>query len=314
MKDHFDITEAKKVSILSYLQAYGFDPVKKETGEYLYLSPFRIEKTPSFRVREKMGTQGEDLWFDFGLGGKQGGDIISLVQKLHQIHSIDEVLKYLKAYKAGFIVGGVLTSAIYKKNSDENTWNPSIQILGDPKPLNHFILLKYLREERKIPNEISQKYLSLIYYQHSNSTNKKHYFGFGWLNESNAYEIRGAGRNPFKTVSGKKDLTIFRSKPKSGNIYIFEGMLDYLSALVLKNSETLNGTSLILNGASMISRVEASLKDVEIERINVFTDNDQAGQQAYLTLQKMYENTNIVKQNFYKGYKDVNEYLIAKRT
>lgn len=312
MKRNFDISEAKKLSILAYLQRQGFSPVHKQTGEFLFLSPFRDEKKPSFRVREKSGRDGEDLWFDFGLGGDSGGDIISLAQKLHNIQTIDEVLKHLLIFNIDSF--GEQKTALQLDNEKPDFKKPSITILGEPKQLNHFVLLKYLRLERKIPDNISQQYLSLIYYKHLNTHNDKHYFGFAWKNNSGAYEIRGSGYNSFKSVTGQKDISIFPFNTESGNIYIFEAMLDYLSALVLKNQIKLDGIVIILNGASMIQRVESYLKDKFIMNIHVFTDNDEAGNQALSTLQAGFKKQNIIKHDFYDAYKDVNEYLVALKT
>lgn len=52
--------------------------LRKAGKEWVGLSPFRSEKTPSFYVNEEKGT-----FYDFGDG--QGGDVISFIQKIEDL-------------------------------------------------------------------------------------------------------------------------------------------------------------------------------------------------------------------------------------
>ena len=47
-----NIEEAKSISLEDYLQRMGFTPVKQHGDSIWYWSPFREEKTPSFKVSE----------------------------------------------------------------------------------------------------------------------------------------------------------------------------------------------------------------------------------------------------------------------
>lgn len=306
-----NISQAKRISIVTYLEAQGFKPVGFQTGEHLYLSPLRKEKKPSFKVREGVGNEGEDLWFDFGLGGEAGGDIIMLAQQLHNLSSTSEALKHLADYADSSVKYASPKTVSSQKSFFDQT-NPSIEILGKPKPLNHFVILKYLREKRCIPDVISKQYLRLVYYQHKNKPSDKNYFGFAWQNQSGVYEIRGAGEKPFKSVTGKKNITVIPSKSSSGNVYIFEGMLDFLSALVMKRAMTLDGIVIVLNGSSMVKRMIPVLEGRDIDTIHVFTDNDAAGEQAHQKIKELYPNEKILKHTFYDSFKDVNEYVVNK--
>lgn len=44
-----NIEEAKSIQLEDYLRRMGFNPVKQQ-GDSWYCSPFREEKTPSFKV------------------------------------------------------------------------------------------------------------------------------------------------------------------------------------------------------------------------------------------------------------------------
>ncbi|HEU4633595.1 MAG TPA: CHC2 zinc finger domain-containing protein, partial [Flavisolibacter sp.] len=61
--------EARQVDLVEYLDSLGHQPKKVRGQNYWYSSPFRDERTPSFKVNRSRNT-----WFDFGEG--KGGDII----------------------------------------------------------------------------------------------------------------------------------------------------------------------------------------------------------------------------------------------
>lgn len=48
-----NISEAKKIRIVDYLRFLGHEPKKTQGWQYWYLSPFREEKTPSFKVNDR---------------------------------------------------------------------------------------------------------------------------------------------------------------------------------------------------------------------------------------------------------------------
>lgn len=304
------IEQAKKIGILPYLEKMGHYPVKLQNGEYIFRSPFRTEKKPSFRVRERVGEKGEDLWFDFGLGGQSGGDVIRLARLMHRLADVSAALNHLAEYE------NLRPLQINHMTSDipppiSNPASSSIQIMGEPRPLQHFVLLKYLREVRKIPDHLAQKYLKLIYYTHKNANPNQKYFAFGWKNQSGAYEIRGAGKQAFKSVTGKKGITLIPPHSENKDIYIFEGMLDYLSALVIKKTSNLNGLVIILNSTALVKHLVSILENREIDIVHLFMDNDTAGRDATAQIKALLPNTNIKVHTFYKGHKDVNDYLVS---
>lgn len=289
-----------EISLVKYLAAHGHNPVSKSGKNLRYKSPVRAEKIPSLFVDDAAG-----LWNDFGQGG---GSIIDLVMYIHaEIQTIETVLEHLADYTGQKkIESKHQNSALNSDSIDTNATISNIKI----RPLNHFVLLKYLRQERGISEQIAKKYLRLIFYDNQN---RKGLFGLGWQNDSGAWEIRSAGKKDFKAVTGPKDITTISSTKNSGKIYLFEGMLDFLSALMLKKSETLNGKIIILNSTSMMKKVISMLKNENFGTIYTFLDNDKAGQEAFNQLQKEILKERLQPQTFYQDFKDVNEYLVAKR-
>lgn len=47
-----NIEEAKSIPLEEYLRRMGFSPVRQHGDSIWYCSPFREEKTPSFKVSE----------------------------------------------------------------------------------------------------------------------------------------------------------------------------------------------------------------------------------------------------------------------
>ena len=56
-----NIKQAKQIPIQAYLLKNGYKPTKTVRGDIWYLSLFRDEKTPSFKVNTSMNTR-----YDFG--------------------------------------------------------------------------------------------------------------------------------------------------------------------------------------------------------------------------------------------------------
>lgn len=101
MKHKLTFNEAKQIPIVDYLDRFGIVPVKIRGNDYWYFSPFRDERTPSFKVNAK-----KNLWYDHGLG--EGGSIIDLGARLHQC-SLSQFLEDLSE--------GNISSAVSKVHS-----------------------------------------------------------------------------------------------------------------------------------------------------------------------------------------------------
>ena len=66
-----DIEAMKRFPIEDFLARLGHHPVQRRANAIWYRSPYREEKTPSFKVNPE-----KNLWFDFGEG--KGGNIFAL--------------------------------------------------------------------------------------------------------------------------------------------------------------------------------------------------------------------------------------------
>ena len=111
----------------------------------------------------------------------------------------------------------------------------------------------------------------------------------------------------FKGCRGRKDISYLpwaRDGP-STECAVFEGFIDYLSALTLG---IISGAdAIILNSVVNVNKAVPYLKGYAA--INCYLDNDVAGQTALTELTAMYGSTVIDRSILYSEFNDLNEYL-----
>lgn len=168
MSRNLSFEAARQIPIVDYLSRLGFEPAKVRGADYWYHSPFREERTPSFKVNAQ-----RNLWFDHGTG--EGGSIIDLGMKLFSCSPL----------------------AFLQKLATENVLNiiapkPHVPILPAPKlvvltvtPLSDKSLLAYL-QSRSIPLELAHHYCKEILF----SMHDRQYRAIGFPNQAGAWELR----------------------------------------------------------------------------------------------------------------------------
>ena len=169
-------------------------------------------------------------------------------------------------------------------------------------PLESHALVAYL-QERGIPTEISKAHCQQIHY----SCRGKRYYGVAFANESGGHEIRN---RYFKGCISPKDISIRRIRDDpSTECAVFEGFIDYLSALTLG----IIGTDIIIfNSVGNVNKTIPRLRDYNA--IHCYLDNDVAGKTALGQLTERFGIKVIDRSTLYSGYNDLNEYLTTSFT
>ena len=286
--------EAKRIRIEEYLHSLGYSPARQQGDSLWYKSPFRDECEPSFKVNTE-----RNLWYDFGAG--RGGNIIALAQELYASDSLPYLLERIaeqapNVRPVSFSFGGQPFS------------KPSFRQL-EVAPLSSPALFSYLRQ-RGINTELAKRECYEVRYQ----TDGKPYFAVGFPNRSGGYEIRNKF---FKGCIAPKDITHIRQTEPGETCCLFEGFMDYLSFLTLRQERhpdrpALNGQDyIVLNSVSNLSKALRPLGDYE--RIHCFLDNDRAGLEALREIQREYGSRVRDASPVYSGYKDLNDYLNGKK-
>lgn len=279
-----DIAEMRRIPIADFLARLGHGPVRRSGNELWYSAPYRTERTPSFRVNTD-----KNVWYDFGLG--KGGDIFNLAGEF--IHGKDFMAQ------ARFISE---TARVPMLEADagtcrKKTLEPSFEDVR-VMPLRYVALKRYL-EERGIPPDMASLYCCQLNYH----VHKKEYFAIGFPNVAGGYELRSG---LFKGCVPPKDVSLVRTgESPSDDCNVFEGFMDFLSAVVLKWTE--NEDSLVLNSVANVARSYKYLDGYG--KIRCYLDRDEAGRRALEILRSRYGDHITDRSHLYDGCKDFNEYL-----
>jgi hypothetical protein len=274
--------QAKEISIEKVLQNLGCEPTKSNENESWYLSPFRIEKTASFKLNRKI-----NRWFDHG--EQKGGNVIDFVIEKFGFN-VTEALSYLEKFDSFFSFQKQVFETPAKQESNIN--------IEKIIPIQHPALIQYLKSRgiSKFQNETN---LKEIHY----SIDGKKYFAIGFENRNNDYEIRNKYT---KICIGKKDITLILNQSKI--LRVMEGFFDYLSFIQIRDNKKLDESDyLILNSVSLLAKNAPILKTYK--KVELFLDNDPMGNMYTSTIMKIYKNA-IDCREIFKGYKDLNEWLM----
>lgn len=269
--------KAKNIDLFSYLKNHGFSPSKMNAREAWYKSPFRNEKTASFKV-----DLNKNIWYDFGVGN--GGTIIDFVVKFNNC-DVKKALEILNSNSFSFHQQQQI------KNQQKNYSVLKVTQIENQNLINYL-------SERKINLQFAKHYCIQIHYSFYN---QKEYYGIGFENDSGGFEIRNKF---FKGCLGNKGITTINNNSKV--LSIFESWSDFLSYLTLMPHNK-NENFIITNSTSNVKSIINLLSKYSI--VKSFFDNDKSGVNATELIKK-----NCNKQFFneslkFKEHNDVNDYL-----
>ena len=280
------IKEIKSIPLAAFLSRLGHEPAARKGTRLWYKSPLRQEQTPSFKIDTAL-----NCWYDFGLG--RGGNIIDLAAELYQ--STD--LRYLmRCIGNSYPVPSVQTVA---SSYPQRLSAPSMERF-EVVPLEHRALVAYL-QERGIPAHIAKANCKEVHY----SINGKPYFAVAFENVSGGWELRN---RYFKGCRGCKDISYlpWSRDGLSTECVVFEGFIDYLSALALG---IISGAdTIILNSVVNVNKAVPFLRGYKT--INYYLDNDTAGQTALAELTVIYGSAVIDRSTLYSEFNDLNDFLV----
>ena len=277
------IEEAKSIRIADYLHSLGYSPVKQQGINLWYKSPFREESEASFKVNTE-----REQWYDFGLG--KGGNIIALAAHLYATDHVPYILKRI-AEQTPHV--RPVSFSFGKQSSSE----PSFQQL-EIVPLSSPALLAYL-QGRGINTELAKRECSEARFTH----NGKRYFAIAFPNGSGGFEVRN---RYFKGCIAPKEISHIRQSGKARNTcYVFEGFMDYLSYLALKEGQAVPDC-VVLNSVANLPKAVDILKSYG--QVCCFLDNDETGRKAVEEIGRLCEKVTD-KAVHYLPHKDLNEFL-----
>jgi DNA primase len=282
-----DYKKINMFPIREYLAGLNIYPAK-ERGYYgMYHSPFREDHDASMKV-----DYNKNLWIDYG--ANEGGTLIDLVMRIKNI-SFSEAVTSLSQYNSTTVQQPDSFSFHGNSTSNKETGTESAIRITGITSITSPALLDYLRE-RKINIEIAKFHCKEITY----SVNGKPYFAIGFPNDAGGYELRS---KYFKGCTSKA-ITSYTSKQDT--CLVFEGFMDYLSFLTIKDRQRSPIDVFVLNSLTNLSKVKDTLAGYK--SVALFLDNDEAGKQAVQNLRPVCKEV-LDQSVHYKNHKDLNEYL-----
>ena len=289
-----DLSFIKRFSIMEYLERKGIKPVRRTPTYALYRSPLREETHPSFKVDTE-----KNLWIDYAEG--RGGSIIDLYMRLERC-TLSEAIRHLGRRNAPDTacphhIENVQYASMQGDSKQATPTTGARRLTGMSDTLPPY-LQEYLTEERCIDLEKAKPFLKCISYE----IRGLHYQAIGFANQSGGYELRDSGS--FKGTVAPKDITpIFTDK--AGPVCVFEGFMDFLSFLSMK--EEVTSACLVMNSVSNVAKAIRYLNDRHLTNVRVFLDNDDAGRMAtndFIRAGFKVEDMSV----HYGNFKDLNEY------
>lgn len=278
------ITQAKNFSCVDILDYFNHTPVlEKSSGELVYFSPFRNERTPSFYVNRK-----ENVFYDHGDSDKKG-DAISLYRFMSG-KSFQTAIYELTENKINTSKNDIVR---YETIKTKQTGIEAITILPEVRNQN---LILYA-ESRGINSLILNTFCGEIKYKQLSTG--KFYSSIAFKNDSEGFELRSAG---FKSCYGTKDITTISG---SSELLIFEGFFNFLSFCQM-HTGIRGRTVIVLNTLANLRKVDF----LPFSKVFYFFDNDKAGEAAKAKMPRLHENSEDWSR-LYFGYNDLNERLIA---
>lgn len=338
------IPYSNRISIRDFLARRGIQPKYERNGYGMYLSPLREERTPSFKVDYV-----RNLWYDFGLG--EGGTLLTLVMRLERCDRY-AAIRILSSGEIRQVESTSLSSGIYERPAVGGVSPvmrlaavPALRILSDA-PLHHPVLIGYLAS-RGIAQRIAAGYCREVRYE----VNGRAFFAVGFRNDAGGWELRSErfkggsspkytttlkGCNAISAINAIADNDAITDCPATGatasfhagndpmacesdramsashaSVMVFEGFIDFLSYLSLANNIHPVSDTVVLNSVVNLSKAVPFLNRHSV--IHAFFDNDEAGRKTISDLIRLCPRSEVIDQSHsYRGYKDVNDYLIAR--
>ena len=270
------VEQANNINIKQFLSDLDIFPVKEKDHYGMYRSPFRSDAEPSFKVDYR-----QNLWYDFGSG--DGGTMVDLMMKINQC-TFAEAMRKLSTNPTSFSFHG-------KQATAESNIHVTKFI-----PLTNSALLGYL-SERKINLDVARIQCREVHY----TVAGKPYFAVGFANDAGGYELRN---KYFKGCISPKSITTVKNGIDT--CIVFEGFMDYLSYLTLKNQQHPQNDTVVLNSVILLDKAIEFLKQYPI--IHTFLDNDEAGKRTLEIIKSTCKNV-IDQAVLYKNHKDFNAFL-----
>ena len=302
----------EKYNIKDFLDFSGIEYQEKK-GDLWIKNPYLEQKTGSVVIKHTNNKDGTYYSYFKDFASENRGDIANFAMFYFNLDfkSAIELLKETfneKNFERLTQIKEENNSFIKKVQENiEQERNNSIEI-ENIQELKNTALIDYLQKRGIDLATASSAGIKEIYY--TNKNNGKKYFSLCFENRKGGVEVRNAY---FKGSFGTKDITIFKNE-NSKEVNIFEGFLDYASAIKLSKNKVLGQNNIILNSVVEADKAVEAIKSLDVDRAKLYLDNDKAGDKAVEEIKEALSNEIEIIDNrdFYKNCNDLNDFLNHK--
>lgn len=294
-----NIEQANGIAMTEILRKIGCRPVKEKVDDIWYLSPFRNEKTASFKVNIR-----KNLWFDFGAG--KGGDVVKFACEYlltgNDGQGISNALKWIYTLTPSPAVITPIKASDFVKPA------PVLELVRSYE-LQYRILTNFI-ESRGIPLELAQEFLKEVLVR--NNKTGREFRAIGLYTEAEGFEIR---TEDFKGCIGAKSISFIRgTELPAPEIHIFEGMMDFLSAFAQHPKQHFEGDVIVLNSTSCLPQAFPYIRNYHnYRKLTTWLDNDATGLKATEFLKELAWKEGIefeAMNDLYAPHKDINDWHV----
>ncbi len=297
------IQQANAILLTDLLSRMGYTPDKIRGKNHWYKSPFRAERTASFKLDIT-----SNKWFDFGEG--VGGSTLDFAKYYLRTEDFKIAIEWL---------GSTTLSTIAPKRANQKKVKVEKEIhfkLIETTTLNKPTLFKYLRT-RGIDKKLGKAYLKQV----SFGSKTKAFSGLGFENDATGIEVRNSF---YKGCFGKKSITTIKGNlEKKNRVLVFEGFMDFLSYQTMKKSYHQGDEYIVMNSLSSQQQMLEEIAKENYLQVHLFLDNDAAGKKATQAIISILEEkredkseaTKIVVKTWnhlYAKSKDLNDFLVKR--
>ncbi|MBI1930895.1 toprim domain-containing protein [Candidatus Poribacteria bacterium] len=140
-------------------------------------------------------------------------------------------------------------------------------------------------------------------------------FALAFPNASGGYEVR----NPdFKGGIGTKDISLLVKRKNTGleeGVTVFEGFIDFWSALTFDRVTEAKTPVIVLNSVSLKDRPLKKITEMGFEKVYLYLDRDEEGERGVQDFSAALPRgiAPVDKSDLYAGYQDFNEFLVQNR-
>lgn len=288
------LEQANHINIIAYAKSQGF-PLEEYSKGY-----FKIPGFGGLLLEP-------DKWY--WEAEHRGGGPIQFVMMMKHLTWVDAVKELLNIDMESN------TDFLYYPTEKKRKMIDKSDFRLPPKNTTYKHIFAYLVNARKLDAELVQD-LVKNHKLYEDKNENCVFVGYDKNGIERFASLRGTKtQRPFKgDVSGSDKRYAFSIEGATDTLYAFESPIDLISYLTLLKQSGMQYLDhyLSLSGISTAALEQYLTEHPEIQKLIVCTDNDTAGEDAFIQIYKTYCADYEIKRQTPKPYKDFNELLVKK--